>query len=92
MQLKANGLVQFIVGICAVSGLLPLFICLFIVLQLKKCKFCCFDLKKTKVKGSIFDKIESSGAFFDMYIGDGPVSEQTKTEIGENVANIMRRC
>ncbi|KAM0020453.1 putative chalcone isomerase, 3-layer sandwich, chalcone isomerase superfamily [Helianthus debilis subsp. tardiflorus] len=31
-------------------------------------------------------------AFFDMYLGDGPVSEQTKTEIRENVTNIMRRC
>ena len=34
----------------------------------------------------------NKGAFFDMYIGDGPVSEETKTEIGENVVNIMRRC
>ncbi|GKC78491.1 hypothetical protein Tco_1129265 [Tanacetum coccineum] len=25
-----------------------------------------------------------------MYIGDGPVSEETKTEIGENVVNIMK--
>ncbi|KAL3500864.1 hypothetical protein ACH5RR_039957 [Cinchona calisaya] len=31
-------------------------------------------------------------AFFDMYIGDIPVCEQTKEQIGENVANIMRRC
>lgn len=33
-----------------------------------------------------------SGAFFDMYIGDVPVSEQTKVEIGKNVANLIRRC
>ncbi|CBI20731.3 fatty-acid-binding protein 2 [Vitis vinifera] len=31
-------------------------------------------------------------AFFDMYIGDVPVSHQTKEEIGRNVANIIRRC
>ncbi|KAG5544611.1 hypothetical protein RHGRI_017143 [Rhododendron griersonianum] len=31
-------------------------------------------------------------AFFDMYIGDVPVSEQAKEEIGRNVANIIRRC
>ncbi|KAJ6862544.1 hypothetical protein NC652_039404 [Populus alba x Populus x berolinensis] len=28
-------------------------------------------------------------AFFDMYIGDIPVSEQTKEEIGKNVASII---
>ncbi|KAH7523887.1 hypothetical protein FEM48_Zijuj06G0059600 [Ziziphus jujuba var. spinosa] len=31
-------------------------------------------------------------AFFGMYIGDVPVSEQTKQEIGENVASLIRRC
>ncbi|KAF5748367.1 fatty-acid-binding protein 2 [Tripterygium wilfordii] len=31
-------------------------------------------------------------AFFDMYIGDVPVSEQTKEEIGKNVVNIIKRC
>ncbi|KAL6215231.1 hypothetical protein ACLB2K_014662 [Fragaria x ananassa] len=31
-------------------------------------------------------------AFFDMYLGDVPVSEQTKEEIGRNVASIIRRC
>ncbi|GLT25643.1 hypothetical protein SLA2020_007610 [Shorea laevis] len=31
-------------------------------------------------------------AFFDMYIGDLPVSQQTKEEIGRNVASIIRRC
>lgn len=33
-----------------------------------------------------------SGAFFDMYLGDVPVSEQTKEEIGRNVASIIRSC
>ncbi|WRX32939.1 Chalcone isomerase - like 9 [Theobroma cacao] len=31
-------------------------------------------------------------AFFDMYVGDFPVSEQTKEDIGRNVASIIRRC
>ncbi|KAG6672555.1 hypothetical protein I3842_16G063800 [Carya illinoinensis] len=31
-------------------------------------------------------------AFFDMYIGDVPVSVQTKEEIGKNVARLIRRC
>ncbi|XP_050364363.1 fatty-acid-binding protein 2 [Argentina anserina] len=31
-------------------------------------------------------------AFFDMYLGDVPVSEQTKEEIGKNVATIIKRC
>ncbi|KAK6119734.1 hypothetical protein DH2020_046527 [Rehmannia glutinosa] len=34
----------------------------------------------------------TEGAFFDMYIGDIPVCEQTKEEIGKNVASIMRMC
>lgn len=33
-----------------------------------------------------------AGAFFDMYIGDLPVCEQTKKEIGMNVANMIKRC
>jgi hypothetical protein len=33
-----------------------------------------------------------TGAFFDMYIGDIPVSEQTKEEIGKNVACIIGKC
>ncbi|GFQ00048.1 fatty-acid-binding protein 2 [Phtheirospermum japonicum] len=37
-------------------------------------------------------KIYAVRAFFDMYIGDIPVCEQTKEEIGKNVANIMRMC
>lgn len=36
--------------------------------------------------------VEFPAAFFDMYIGDVPVSEQAKEEIGRNVANIIRRC
>ncbi|KAE8732000.1 Fatty-acid-binding protein 2 [Hibiscus syriacus] len=31
-------------------------------------------------------------AFFDMYIGDFPVSEQAKVDIGRNVTSIIRRC
>ncbi|KNA04552.1 hypothetical protein SOVF_198650 [Spinacia oleracea] len=31
-------------------------------------------------------------AFFDMYLGEVPVSKQTKEEIGRNVATIIRRC
>ncbi|KAL3497413.1 hypothetical protein ACH5RR_040145 [Cinchona calisaya] len=31
-------------------------------------------------------------AFFDMYIGDIPVCEQAKEQIGNNVASIMKRC
>ncbi|KAL7598335.1 fatty-acid-binding protein 2 isoform X1 [Lactuca sativa] len=49
----------------------------------------------TEIEGKRIGAVHSRDlcrAFFDMYIGDGPVSEQTKTEIGENVANIMRRC
>lgn len=33
-----------------------------------------------------------SGAFFDMYIGDVPICEETKEEIGKNVASILRGC
>lgn len=33
-----------------------------------------------------------AGAFFDMYIGEVPVSEQTKEEIGKNVAMIIGKC
>ncbi|XP_058217679.1 fatty-acid-binding protein 2 isoform X1 [Rhododendron vialii] len=41
--------------------------------------------------GAVHSK-ELCTAFFDMYIGDVPVSEQAKEEIGRNVANIVRRC
>jgi hypothetical protein len=33
-----------------------------------------------------------AGAFFGMYIGDVPVSEQTKEEIGRKVVGIIKRC
>lgn len=41
--------------------------------------------------GAVHSK-ELCRAFFDMYIGDIPVSEQTKEEIGQNVGSIIRRC
>ncbi|KAG7037685.1 Fatty-acid-binding protein 2, partial [Cucurbita argyrosperma subsp. argyrosperma] len=31
-------------------------------------------------------------AFFDVYLGDFPVSEETKKEIGRNVASLIGRC
>ncbi|XP_057539618.1 fatty-acid-binding protein 2 [Amaranthus tricolor] len=31
-------------------------------------------------------------AFFDMYLGEVPVSEQTKEEIGRNIATVIKRC
>ncbi|PWA72316.1 chalcone-flavanone isomerase family protein [Artemisia annua] len=43
----------------------------------------------TEIEGNRIGAVQSKDlcrAFFDMYIGDGPVSEETKTEIGENVA------
>ncbi|XP_076909589.1 fatty-acid-binding protein 2-like [Bidens hawaiensis] len=49
----------------------------------------------TEIEGNRIGAVHSRDlcrAFFDMYIGDGPVSEETKTEIGKNVTNIMRRC
>lgn len=38
------------------------------------------------------DNFHLAGAFFDMYLGDIPVSEQTKEDIGNNVGSILRRC
>ncbi|KAJ7966351.1 fatty-acid-binding protein 2-like [Quillaja saponaria] len=49
----------------------------------------------TEIGGIRFGSVDSKDicrAFFDMYIGDVPVSEQTKEEIGRNVANIIKRC
>lgn len=49
----------------------------------------------TEIGGSQIGAVHSKDlcrAFFDMYIGDVPVSEQTKEEIGKNVANLIRRC
>ncbi|RDX98486.1 Fatty-acid-binding protein 2, partial [Mucuna pruriens] len=49
----------------------------------------------TKISGNQIGSVHSKDlcrAFFDMYIGDVPVCEQTKKEIGMNAANIIRRC
>ncbi|XP_054791895.1 fatty-acid-binding protein 2 [Prosopis cineraria] len=49
----------------------------------------------TEIGGNHIGSVPSKDlcrAFFDMYIGDEPVSEQTKEEIGKNVVNIIRRC
>ncbi|XP_015572902.1 fatty-acid-binding protein 2 [Ricinus communis] len=49
----------------------------------------------TEIGGNQIGAVHSKDlcrAFFDMYIGDIPVSEQTKEEIGKNVASMMRRC
>ncbi|TKY57997.1 Fatty-acid-binding protein 2 [Spatholobus suberectus] len=49
----------------------------------------------TKISGNQIGSVHSKDlcrAFFDMYIGDVPVCEQTKKEIGMNIANIIRRC
>ncbi|KAK8602407.1 hypothetical protein V6N12_052215 [Hibiscus sabdariffa] len=49
----------------------------------------------TKIGGNQVGAVHSKDlcrAFFDMYIGDLPVSEQTKEDIGRNVASIIRRC
>ncbi|XP_059662052.1 fatty-acid-binding protein 2 isoform X2 [Cornus florida] len=49
----------------------------------------------TEMGGSQIGAVHSKDlcrAFFDMYIGDVPVSQQTKEEIGRNVASIITRC
>ncbi|XVE70830.1 hypothetical protein DITRI_Ditri10aG0101700 [Diplodiscus trichospermus] len=49
----------------------------------------------TKIGGKQIGVVHSKDlcrAFFGMYIGDLPVSEQTKEDIGRNVARIIRRC
>ncbi|KAK8597629.1 hypothetical protein V6N13_095029 [Hibiscus sabdariffa] len=49
----------------------------------------------TKIGGNQIGAVHSKDlcrAFFDMYIGDLPVSEQAKEDIGRNVASIIRRC
>ncbi|PON39631.1 Chalcone isomerase [Trema orientale] len=49
----------------------------------------------TEIGGNQIGAVQSKDlcrAFFSMYIGDVPVSEQTKVEIGRNVANLIRRC
>ncbi|CAA0838017.1 Fatty-acid-binding protein 2 [Striga hermonthica] len=49
----------------------------------------------TEVGGKNIGAVHSKDlcrAFFDMYIGEIPMCEQTKEEIGKNVASIMRMC
>ncbi|GMG99287.1 hypothetical protein Nepgr_001127 [Nepenthes gracilis] len=49
----------------------------------------------TEIGGNLMGAVHSKDlcrAFFDMYIGDAPISEQTKEEIGRNIASIIRRC
>ncbi|KAL5853625.1 hypothetical protein ACOSQ3_008743 [Xanthoceras sorbifolium] len=49
----------------------------------------------TEIGGNQIGAVHSKDlcrAFFDMYIGDVPVSEQTKEEIGKNVASMIKRC
>lgn len=49
----------------------------------------------TEIGGNRIGAVQSRDlcrAFFDMYIGDYPVSEQTKEEVGKNVASIIRWC
>ncbi|KAK4798504.1 hypothetical protein SAY86_030830 [Trapa natans] len=49
----------------------------------------------TEIGGNKIGSVQSRElcrAFFDMYVGDLPVSTQTKEEIGKNVAGIIRRC
>ncbi|KAE8735283.1 Fatty-acid-binding protein 2 [Hibiscus syriacus] len=49
----------------------------------------------TRIGGNQIGAVHSKDlcrAFFDMYIGDFPVSEQAKEDIGRNIASIMRRC
>lgn len=49
----------------------------------------------TEIGGNQIGAVRSKDlcrAFFDMYIGDIPVSEQTKEEIGKNVACIIGKC
>ncbi|XP_038899888.1 fatty-acid-binding protein 2 isoform X2 [Benincasa hispida] len=49
----------------------------------------------TEMGGTLIGAIHSKElcrAFFDMYLGDVPVSEETKKEIGKNVAGLIGRC
>lgn len=49
----------------------------------------------TEIAGNQIGAVHSKDlcrAFFDMYIGDVPVSEQAKEEIGRNVVSMMKRC
>ncbi|KAJ4903051.1 Fatty-acid-binding protein 2 [Raphanus sativus] len=49
----------------------------------------------TEIGGNLVGAVRSKDlcrAFFGMYIGDVPVSEQTKEEIGRNVVGILKSC
>lgn len=49
----------------------------------------------TEIGGNQIGAVHSKDlcrAFFDMYIGTSPVSEQTKEEIGKNVASMIMSC
>ncbi|CAH2060551.1 unnamed protein product [Thlaspi arvense] len=49
----------------------------------------------TEIGGNLIGAVRSKDlcrAFFGMYIGDVPVSEQTKEEIGRNVVGIIKTC
>ncbi|XP_044471918.1 fatty-acid-binding protein 2 [Mangifera indica] len=49
----------------------------------------------TEIGGNRIGAVKSKDlcrAFFDMYLGDVPVSEQTKEEIGKNVVSMIRKC
>ncbi|XP_047327821.1 fatty-acid-binding protein 2-like [Impatiens glandulifera] len=49
----------------------------------------------TEIGGNRIGAVQSRDlcrAFFDMYIGDYPVSEKTKEEVGKNIVSIIRWC
>uniref|UniRef100_A0A453PS48 Chalcone--flavanone isomerase n=1 Tax=Aegilops tauschii subsp. strangulata TaxID=200361 RepID=A0A453PS48_AEGTS len=49
----------------------------------------------TEVDGKQIGAVQSKDlcrAFFDMYIGDPPVSVETKQDIAQNVGGLIRRC
>lgn len=49
----------------------------------------------TEIDGKQIGAVQSKdlcNAFFDMYIGDPPVSVETKQDIAQNVAGLIRRC
>jgi len=49
----------------------------------------------TEIDGKQIGTVQSKDlcrAFFDMYIGDPPVSVETKQDIAQNVAGLIRRC
>lgn len=49
----------------------------------------------TEIGGKLIGTVHSKDlcrAFFDMYIGNAPVSLETKQDIAQNVANLVTRC